>query len=72
MRTVAYSIASALSATVLVLYIPAGRLVPAGAGYSAAAVISIVVLGAALAASVLFAVPGRGSEGPANVPSGRP
>ena len=71
-RTVAYSIASALSATVLVLYIPAGRLVPAGAGYSAAAVISIVVLGAALAASVLFAVPGRGSEGPANVPSGRP
>jgi predicted MFS family arabinose efflux permease len=58
-RTVGYSIASALSATVLVLYLPAGRLVPAGAGYSAAAVISIVVLGAALAASVLFAVAGR-------------
>ncbi len=67
-RTVAYSIASALSATVLVLYIPAGRLVPADAGYSAAAVISIVVLGAALAASVLFAVPGGPqdtSQGPA-------
>jgi predicted MFS family arabinose efflux permease len=58
-RTVGYSIASALSATVLVLYIPAGRLVPADAGYSAAAVISIVVLGAALAASVLFAAAGR-------------
>jgi MFS family permease len=54
-RTVAYSIASALSATVLVLYIPAGRLIPSDAGYSAAAVASIVVLGAALVASALFA-----------------
>ena len=58
-RTVAYSIASALSATVLVFYIPAGRLLPSDAGYSAAAVVSIVVLSAALAASILFAVPGR-------------
>jgi len=55
-RTVAYSIASALSATVLVLYVPAGRLLPSNAGYSAAAVVSIVVLGAALVASILFAV----------------
>jgi predicted MFS family arabinose efflux permease len=55
-RTVGYSIASALSATVLVLYIPAGRLIPGDAGYSAAAVVSIVVLGAALVASSLFAV----------------
>jgi hypothetical protein len=58
-RTVAYSIASALSATVLVFYIPAGRLLPGDAGYSAAAVVSIVVLSAALAASVLFAMPSR-------------
>jgi MFS family permease len=76
-RTVAYSIASALSATVLVLSIPAGRLVPADGGYSGAAVISIVVLGAALAASVLFAVPGRPprtSQGPGGMnarPGGR-
>jgi MFS family permease len=55
-RTVGYSIASALSATVLVLYIPAGRLIPGDAGYSAAAVVSIVVLGAALVASSLFVV----------------
>jgi hypothetical protein len=55
-RTVAYSIASALSATVLVLYVPAGRVLPSNAGYSAAAVVSIVVLGAALVASILFAV----------------
>jgi predicted MFS family arabinose efflux permease len=55
-RTVGYSITSALSATVLVLYIPAGRLIPGDAGYSAAAVVSIVVLGAALVASSLFVV----------------
>jgi hypothetical protein len=41
---------------VLVLYVPAGRLLPSNAGYSAAAVVSIVVLGAALVASILFAV----------------
>jgi hypothetical protein len=62
-RTVGYSIASALSATVLVLYIPAGRLIPSDAGYSAAAVISIVVLGAALVASSLFVVRPDGSPG---------
>jgi predicted MFS family arabinose efflux permease len=55
-RTVGYSIASALSATVLVLAIPAGRLIPGDAGYSAAAVISIAVLAATLVASTLFAV----------------
>jgi len=53
-RTVAYAIASALSATVLVLSTPAGRRFPADAGYSAAALVSIAVLVAALAASVLF------------------
>ena len=55
-RTVGYSIASALSATVLVLAIPAGRLIPSDAGYSAAAMISIAVLGVALVASTLFVV----------------
>jgi hypothetical protein len=44
---------------VLVLYIPAGRLLPSNAGYSVAAVVSIVVLGGALVASTLFAVPSR-------------
>jgi hypothetical protein len=41
---------------VLVLPIPAGRLVPVAAGYSAAAVVSIVGLGVALVASSLFVV----------------
>jgi hypothetical protein len=53
-RTVAYAIASALSATVLVLATPAGRRFPADVGYSAAALVSIAVLVAALAASVPF------------------
>ena len=53
-RTTAYSVASALSATVLVAYIPAGQLVPENAGYSAAARISIAVLAAALIGSVLL------------------
>jgi hypothetical protein len=58
-RTVAYAIASALSATVLVLSTPAGGRFPADAGYSAAALVSIVVLVAALAASILFVMMGR-------------
>jgi MFS family permease len=53
-RTVAYAIASALSATLLVLSTPAGRRFPADDGYSAAALVSIAVLVAALAVSVLF------------------
>jgi MFS family permease len=53
-RTVGYAIASALSATVLVLSTPAGRRFPADAGYSVAAGICIAVLVAALAASVVF------------------
>jgi len=53
-RTVAYAIASALSATVLVLSTPAGGRFPADAGYSVAAGICIVVLVAALAVSVVF------------------
>jgi len=62
-RTVAYAIASALSATVLVESTPAGHRFPADVGYSAAALVSIAVLVAALAASVLFVMrrpePGR-------------
>jgi len=62
-RTVAYAIASALSATLLVLSTPAGHRFPADDGYSAAALVSIAVLVAALAVSVLFVMrrpePGR-------------
>jgi predicted MFS family arabinose efflux permease len=58
-RTVGYSIASALSATALILYIPAGHTVPANAGYSAAALISVAVLLAELAASTAFALTTR-------------
>ena len=53
-RTVGYAIASALSATVLVLSTPAGHRFPAASGYSAAAGVCIAVLVTALAASVLF------------------
>src|SRR5215470_10123357 len=55
-RTVAYSIASALSATILILGTPAGHAVPAGAAYSAAA------LAAALVVSSIFAVAARRPE----------
>jgi MFS family permease len=60
-RTVGYSIASALSATALVISMPAGHTFPASAGYSVAALISVAVLLAGLAASTAFAVtmPGR-------------
>jgi MFS family permease len=60
-RTVGYSIASALSATALVLNMPAGHTVPANAGYGVAVVISVVVLLAGIAASTAFALvtPGR-------------
>ena len=62
-RTVAYAIASALSATLLVLSTPAGRRFPAASGYSAAARVCIAFLVAALAVSVLFVMrrpePGR-------------
>ena len=53
-RTVAYAIASALSATVLVVSTPAGQPFPADSGYSAAALVSIAVLVATLAVSALF------------------
>jgi predicted MFS family arabinose efflux permease len=64
-RTVGYSIASALSATVLAVYVPAGGRVPADAGYSAAAAIATGVLVATLMVSGAFAVRrGRAEPGP--------
>ena len=58
-RTVAYAIASALSATVLVLATPAGQPFPSDAGYRAAALVSVAVLVAALAVSIVFIMVGR-------------
>ena len=56
---VVHSIASALSVTDLVLYIPAGHTFPSDTGYSAAALISIAVLIAGLVLSTVFGVASR-------------
>jgi hypothetical protein len=56
-RTVGYSLGSTLSAAVLVLYLPRGRVFPGDAGYSAATMVCAAVLVAALVASALFAIP---------------
>lgn len=53
-RTAAYSVGSALSATVLVLYLPHGQAFPSDEGYSVAAWVCTGVLVAALAASLAF------------------
>jgi MFS family permease len=53
-RTAAYSVGSALSATVLVLYLPAGQVFPSDEGYRAAAWVCTGVLSAALVASLAF------------------
>ncbi len=58
-RTVAYAIASALSATVLVASAPATSRLPADAGYTAAALAFTAVLAAALLASALFVMTAR-------------
>ena len=60
-RTVGYAAGSALSATLLVLSVPPGRHLPAGEGYSIAALACTAILTAALAVSLLFALldPGR-------------
>jgi MFS family permease len=55
-RTAGYSVASALSATVLAGYTRPGQHVPAETGYSAATLIDLAVLALALLASVLFAL----------------
>jgi MFS family permease len=62
LRTVAYSFGSALSATVLVLYIPRGASFPMATGYSAAAAICTGLLVIALVVSVLFAVLNRRAD----------
>jgi len=55
-RSVGYSLASALSATVLVGYIHRGQHLPTNAGYSAAALIDLAMLGCALVASTVLAL----------------
>jgi predicted MFS family arabinose efflux permease len=70
-RTVAYSVGSALSATVLVLSARRNRTVPTDQGYSTAAIISTAVLVAAFAISALFAVSKRGSGGGEDQATGR-
>ena len=62
-RTVAYAIASALSATVLVESTPAGHRFPTDAGYTTAALVSTAALVAALLASSLFLILARGGPG---------
>ena len=62
-RTVAYAIASALSATVLVESTPAGHRFPTDAGYTTAALVSTAALVAALLASSLFLILARGDRG---------
>jgi hypothetical protein len=56
-RTVAYALGSALSATLLVLSVPPEHALPADAGYTNAALASTAILAAALAVSLLFAMP---------------
>jgi predicted MFS family arabinose efflux permease len=67
-RTVAYSIASALSATILIVGTPARHALPASAAYSAAALVSTAVLVAALLVSGVFAVAAKRPE-PASAPT---
>jgi len=54
-RTIAYSFGSALSATILVSYVPPGAAFPTATGYSAAAALCTGLLVIALAVSALFA-----------------
>src|SRR5215472_8260792 len=61
-RTAAYAIASALSATVLVLSTPSGQPFPSDAAYSAAALVSTAVLVAALVVSSIFAAAAKRPE----------
>jgi MFS family permease len=67
-RTVAYSIASALSATILIVGTPARHALPASAAYSAAALVSTAVLVAALLVSGIFAAAAKRPE-PASAPT---
>jgi hypothetical protein len=65
-RTAGYSLASALSASLLVAYIPRGHAIPANAGYTAAALTGIAVLAAAFVTSVAFASRPHGNPGEAH------
>jgi hypothetical protein len=49
---------------VLVLYIPRGQALPSASGYSAAALVSVIILAAALVASAVFALPVPGHRKP--------
>jgi MFS family permease len=53
-KTVGYSVASALSATVLVAYLHQGRHFPANAGYSAASLVDLGVLACTLVVGVVL------------------
>jgi predicted MFS family arabinose efflux permease len=55
LRSIGFSAGSALSATVLAIYIPAGGTLPTAAGYSVATLVSLGVLLAALVLSLAFA-----------------
>jgi MFS family permease len=61
-RTVAYSLASALSATLLVLSTSQAHGLPTNAGYSTAALVSTIILGVALVGSLVFAVTNKRTE----------
>jgi MFS family permease len=65
MRSVGFAAGSALSATVLAGYTPAGHAFPTAAGYGAAAVVSIGVLVATLAVSLAMAPRGAAPAGAA-------
>ncbi|MDA8297979.1 MAG: hypothetical protein M0004_15630 [Actinomycetota bacterium] len=54
-RTIAHSLASALSATVLIEAIPRGQRFPTDHGYRTAAALNTAILAVALAVSALFA-----------------
>ncbi len=56
LRTVGYSLASALSATVLIAHIHPGQHLPPDSGYSAALLVDLAILAAALLISSLLAL----------------
>ena len=58
-RTVAYSVGSTLSATLLVLAIAHGNLYPDSVGYTTAALACVAILAVALVVSLLLAIPAR-------------
>lgn len=64
-RTVGYSLASALSATVLVGYIHPGQHLPTNAGYSAAALVDLAMLACTLIASTILALRAAATSGAA-------